>query len=82
MGTVVLLLQLLAGEDSVLSVDDDDIVTTVNMRSIIGLELAAENIGGQCSGLAHGLAGCVKDVPFTLNGLLGQHSSGHVLASI
>lgn len=33
------------------------------MGSIIGLELAAKKISGSSSGLAEGLACCVKDVP-------------------
>ena len=77
-GAVVLLLQLLAGEDGVLGVDDDDIVTAVNMGGVVGFQLAAQQVGSQCSGLAHGLAGCVKDVPFAFNGLLGEHGSGHI----
>ena len=40
-GTVVLLLQLLAGEDGVLRVDDDDVVAAVNVRGIVGFELAS-----------------------------------------
>ena len=78
-GTVVLLLQLLAGQDGVLGVDDDDVVAAVNVRGVVGLERAAAQIGSQSGGLAHGLAGCVKDVPFTVNLLLGEHGSGHVL---
>ena len=81
-GTVVLLLQLLAGEDGVLGVDDDDVVTAVNVGGVIGLELAAEQVGRESGGLAHGLAGCIKDIPFAGNGLLGKHGSGHSLASI
>ena len=80
-GAVVLLLQLLAGEDGVLGVDDDDVIAAVNVGGVVGLELAAEKIGGEGSGLAHGLAGCVKDVPFAFNGLLGEHGCGHVIAS-
>ena len=78
---VVLLLQLLAGQNCVLSVDDDDIVTAVNMRSVVGLELAAKKVSGYCSGLAEGLACCVKDVPFAFNGFLGKHGCGHICAS-
>ena len=79
---VVLLLELLAGEDGFLGVDDDDVVTAVNIGGVIGFELAAEQVGRESGGLAHGLAGCIKDVPFAGNGLLGKHGSGHSLASI
>ena len=78
---VVLLLQLLAGEDSILCVDDDDVVAAVNVRSVIGLELAAEKVGGKSSGFAHGLTGCIKDIPFSFNGFLGKHGCGHISAS-
>jgi len=78
---IVLLLELLAGEDCVLCVDDDDIVTAVNMRSIGGLELAAKKVCGNSSGLAEGLACCIKDIPFSFNGFLGKHSCGHFRAS-
>ena len=76
-GTIVLLLQLLAGEDCVLGVDDDDVVTAVNMRGVIGLELAAKKIGGEGCRLAHGLAGGVDHVPLagSCGLLLGQKGS-------
>ena len=81
-GAVVLLLQLLAGENSVLSIDDDDVVAAVHMGGVVGFQLAAEQVGGQGSGLAQGLAGSIKDVPLAGNGLLAYHSSRHSLASI
>ena len=52
-GAVVLLLQLLAGEDCVLGVDDDDVIAAVNVGGVIGLELAAEKVCGEGSGFAH-----------------------------
>ena len=39
--------------------------------------MAAENVSGQSSGLAHGLASCVKDVPLAGNGFLGYQGSRH-----
>ncbi len=54
----------------------------VNVGGVIGFQLAAQQVGGESSGLAHGLAGCVKDVPLAGNGLLGYHCSRHSLASI
>ena len=77
--TVVLLLQLLAGEDGLPGVDNDDIVAAVNMGGVIGFQLAAKNIGGESGGLAQGLACRVKDVPLAGNGLLGYHGSRHSL---
>ena len=38
-----LLLHLLAGQDSLVAVDDDDMVTTVNVRSKGGLVLTAQD---------------------------------------
>ena len=75
--TVVLLLELLAGEDGFLGVDDDDVVTAVNVGGVVSLELAAQQVGSQCGGLAHGLAGRVENVPFALHVLFSDHGSGH-----
>ena len=79
--TIVLLLELLAGQDCVLCVDDDDVIAAIDVRSLGGRKLAAKQIGSNCSGLAEGLACCVKDVPFSFNGLLGKHCRGHICAS-
>ena len=75
---VVLLLQLLAGQNCLFSVDNDDEVTAVNVGGVHGVELAAENVSGENSGLAHGLASCVKDIPLALDGLLLGQGSGHL----
>ena len=70
-GTVVLLLQLLAGQDGFSGIDDDDIVAAVDVRGIIGLELAAKQIRCESGGLSEGLAGGVDHVPFAVGrGLL------------
>ena len=61
--TVVFLLQLAAGEDCLGSVDDDDMVTAINMGGEGGLVLAAQQNGGFFSGTAQGLAGRIDDVP-------------------
>ena len=81
MGPVVLLLQLFAGEDGLVGVDDDDVVAAVNMRGVVGLELAAKQISGEGSRLAHGLAGGIKNVPLAGRSglLLGYQGSRHVL---
>ena len=78
---VVLLLELLAGEHGLLGVDDDDKVTAVNVRSVVGLELAAQQISSERCGLAHRLAGCIQNVPLAGDGVLVQQSSGHIRAS-
>lgn len=50
--TVELLLQLLAGEDCLLSVDDDHMVAAVHMGSEVNLVLAAQDGGSGSSGPA------------------------------
>ena len=62
-GAVVLLGELVAGENGVLRVDDDDEVTAVNVRRVVNLALAAQQVGGESGGLAQGLAGRVENVP-------------------
>ena len=78
---VGLLIQLLAGQNSLVGVDDDDVVTAVNVGSEIDLVLAAQDVGSDHSGAAQGLAGCIDDVPLALQGLLLQQSSGHDTSS-
>src|SRR5699024_2269923 len=78
---VELLLALLAGEDGLVDVDDDDEIAAVNVGGVIGLVLAAQELGGGDSGAAQGLARCVENVPFSLDGLLLGHSSGHSVSS-
>ena len=53
---VGLLVQLLAGQNSLVSVDNDDVVATVNVGSEIDLVLAAQDVGSDDSGAAQGLA--------------------------
>ena len=55
MTAIILLLQLAAGENSLLDVDDDDVVAAVNVRGEIGLQLAAQQVGGDDGGTAQGL---------------------------
>ena len=78
---VELLLTLLAGEDGLVNVDHDDEIAAVDVGGEIGLVLAAQQLGGGDSGAAQGLTGCVENVPFSLDGLLLGHSSGHSLSS-
>ena len=52
MTAIILLLQLAAGENSLLDVDDDDVVAAVNVRGEIGLQLAAQQVGGDDGGTA------------------------------
>ena len=76
--TVVgLLIQLVAGQDSFVSVDDDDIITAVNVGGEVDLVLAAQQVSHGDGGTAQGLTGSVDDVLLAFQGLLFQKSSGH-----
>ena len=74
---VVLLVELSAGENRLVNVDNDDEIAAVDVRGEINLVLAAQKLGGGDSRAAQGLASCVENVPFSLDGLLLSHS-GHV----
>ena len=73
----VLLIQLLAGQNGLLSVDDDHTVTAVGVGGELGLMLAAQQGSGGGSGLAQGLVRSVQDIPLTLYVNLVGHKSGH-----
>ena len=77
MGAVVLLGELVAGENGVLRIDDDDEVTAVNVRRVVDLALAAQQVGGESGGLAQGLAGRIENVPLADDVLFSDHRSGH-----
>ena len=80
--TVVdLLLGLLAGQNSLVGVDDDDIVSAINVGSEIDLVLAAQQVGSDHSGTAQRLTGCIDDVPLAHHGLLLGEGSGHMGSS-
>ena len=78
---VGLLIELVAGQNSLVHVDDHDEVTAINVGREVDFMLAAQQSGGGHSGAAQGLAGCVENVPFSLDILLFHHS-GHVVSSI
>ena len=74
---IVLLIQLLAGQNGLLSVDDDHAVAAVSVGGELGLMLAAQQGSGGGSGLAQGLVRSVQDIPLTLDVTLVGHKSGH-----
>ena len=74
---VLLLIQLLAGQNSLVGVDDDDEIAAVNVGSEINLVLAAQNVSSDDSSAAQGLTGSIDNIPLALQGLLLQQSSGH-----
>ena len=61
--TVVdLLVGLIASEDSLVSVDDDNIVAAVDVRGEIDLVLATQQVSSDDGGTAQGLAGGIQDL--------------------
>ena len=78
-GAIILVDQLVTGQHSLTSVDDDDVVTSVNMGGVLNLVLALQQGSGSGSHAAQGLTGGVQDVPFAFNGLVLGHESGLIL---
>ena len=78
---VVLFVELSAGENRLVDVDNDDEIAAVDVRGEVNLVLAAQKLGSGDSRAAQGLAGCVENVPFSLDGLFLSHS-GHVCSSV
>ena len=70
-----LLLHLLAGQDSLVAVDDDDMVTTVNVRSKGGLVLTAQDDSSLGSNAAEGFAGGVDHIPLAVSHFSGLSES-------
>ena len=70
-----LLLQLLAGQDSLIAVDDDDIVTAVNIGGESGLVLAAQDDSSLGSNAAEGFAGGVDHIPLAVSHFSGLSES-------
>ena len=75
--TIVLFLELFAGENSLLGVDNDYVIATVNVRSELGLTLTAEKIGNHSCSSSEGLTGGVDYIPLALNLSGFCHKSGH-----
>ena len=76
-GAIVLLLQLVAGQNRLAGVDDDDVIAAVGVGGIGDFALAAQQVGHDDGGLAQRLAGGVNDVPLALDVGLVCHKSGH-----
>ena len=66
-GDVELLLGLLAGQNSLITVDDNNEIAAVHVGGIIDLLLAAQQNSGLSSDVAQALAGSVEQVPLTLD---------------
>ena len=68
MSAMELLLQLLAGQDSLIAVDDDDIVTAVNVRSETRLVFSAQDFGYLGGKTSQYRVRCVDQNPFLGDG--------------
>ena len=55
---------LIAGEDDLVGVDDDDVVAALHVGGVAGLVLAAENFGDFGTETAEHLIGGIDDNPF------------------
>ena len=70
----------LAGQDDLISVDDDNEVTTINVWGKDGFVFAAEDYGGMHSNITQHSVGCVDHIPFAFDvygfGGKGLHSGG------
>ena len=64
---VDLLIQLLAGQDSFGSIDDDDKVTGIHIGRINGLVLAAQDICDLAGQTAQYHSICINDLPFAVD---------------
>ena len=63
---VVLIDQLVAGQNGLVAVDDDNVIAAVNIRRKGNLVLTAQQNSSGSSNAAQGLACGVDDVPFAL----------------
>ena len=75
--TIVLILHLVTGQNSLAGVDNDDVIAAVSVGGVGDFALAAQQVGDDDSGLAQGLAGGINDIPLALNVGLVCHKSGH-----
>ena len=63
-----LVCEFLACETNLVSIDDDDIVTAIHVRSVVRLVLAAENLGNTGSQTSKDLIGGIDDQPLLGDG--------------
>jgi len=66
---VLVLGPLLAGHLALVGIDDDHIVATINVGSVIGLVLAAQQLGHLRAQATQDLVGSINYHPFLLYGL-------------
>ena len=81
MSAIVLLIQLLTGEDCLLCIDDDNEIASVYVGSELSLVLAAKESCNYGSGTTQRLVCCVYYIPLAVNVFRFCHISGHDLTS-
>ncbi|MPN42752.1 hypothetical protein SDC9_190309 [bioreactor metagenome] len=69
MGTIIFVLQLVAGQNSFGGIDNHNMIATINIGRKNRLMLAAQNAGNGCSGTAQRLACGVNDIPLALDAI-------------
>ena len=66
-GDVELLLGLLAGQNSLVAVDDDNVIAAIDVGGVVDLLLATQQNSGLSSDVTQTLAGCVEQIPLALD---------------
>ena len=64
---IIFVFKLLACEDNVFAVDDDDVIAAIHMGREGRLVLAAKQHGSLSSHTTEGLTGGINDIPFSLD---------------
>ena len=77
-GDVELLLGLLAGQDSLVTVDDDDVIAAIDVGGVVDFLLAAQQNSSLSSDVTQALAGCVEQIPLALDFSGLYESSAHI----
>ena len=67
MAIILLLLFLATSNDDLVSVNDDNVVTRINVGRVFGLVLATQAQRDFASKAAEHLTGCINHIPFALN---------------
>ena len=75
---VDLVLGLITGEDDLVRIDDDDEITAIHVRGVIGLVLATQNGGDLGTHAAYGLISTVHNIPVAFNGSLVRMFGGEM----
>ena len=74
-----LLVELLAGEDDLFGIDNNDAFAAIDVRSVFGTVFAVQNGSCRDSDITESLACGVDHVPAADNGFFFCHGCGHYL---